>query len=213
MTEQSSRNDGPIRLGVLLSGGGRTLANLLDLAEAGQFDAEIATVIASRPCRGLEVASNAHIPAQVVEYRKAESQQAYSDQISAILDSAEVDLVILAGFLSLWFLPERYVGRVMNIHPALLPMFGGKGMYGRRVHEAVLAAGCKISGCTVHYVNNEYDAGPIVAQVAVPVREGDTAESLAARVFEAECELYPHAIDLHAQGKLRIEGDIVHVDG
>ncbi len=211
--EASTRDQqGPIRLGVLLSGGGRTLANLLDRAESGQFSGRIATVIASRACRGLEVAGNAHIPSEVVPYRQAASLEAYSARITEILDAAGVDLVVLAGFLSMWQLPARYSGRVMNVHPALLPAFGGKGMYGDRVHRAVLAAGCKVSGASVHYVNNEYDAGPIIAQQAVEVREDDTPESLAARVFETECELYPRAIEMHAAGKLRIEGNVVRVD-
>jgi formyltetrahydrofolate-dependent phosphoribosylglycinamide formyltransferase len=203
--------DGPIRLGVLLSGGGRTLANLLDRAESGQLSARVATVIASRQCRGLEVAGHAHIPAEVVPYRQAPSLEAYSTRITEILDAAGVDLVVLAGFLSMWQLPDRYYGRVMNVHPALLPAFGGKGMYGDRVHRAVLAAGCKVSGASVHYVNNEYDAGPIIAQQAIEVREDDTLQSLADRVFQTECELYPRAIELHAAGRLRIEGNVVRV--
>jgi len=100
----------------------------------------------------------------------------------------------------------------MNIHPALLPSFGGKGMYGHHVHEAVLARGCKVSGCTVHFVTNEYDAGPIIVQRAVPVLEGDDADTLAARVFEQECVAYPQAIRLFGAGKLRIEGSVVRVD-
>ena len=136
---------------------------------------------------------------------------AYSARLAELLDDAAVDLVCLAGFLSFWEIPDRYLGRVMNIHPALLPRFGGTGMYGHHVHEAVLAAGCKVSGCTVHLVNNEYDAGPIVVQKAVPVLEGDTPDSLAARVFEQECLAYPEAIRLFAAGRLRIDGQIVHV--
>ena len=127
------------------------------------------------------------------------------------LDGASVDLVIQAGFLSLWYVPPQYDGRVMNIHPALLPAFGGHGMFGHHVHEAVLAAGCKVSGCTVHFVTNEYDAGPIIVQKAVAVHEGDDADALAARVFEQECVAYPEAIRLFAQGKLRIEGKTVRV--
>jgi folate-dependent phosphoribosylglycinamide formyltransferase PurN len=118
----------------------------------------------------------------------------------------------MAGFLSYWIIPDRYLGRVMNIHPALLPAFGGEGMYGHRVHEAVLARGCKVSGCTAHFVNNTYDDGPIILQRAVPVRADDTPDDLAARVFREECLAYPEAIRLFAQGRLRIEGRVVHVD-
>ncbi|MBN1434478.1 hypothetical protein JW921_06930, partial [Candidatus Fermentibacterales bacterium] len=114
------------------------------------------------------------------------------------------DLVVQGGFLSLWEVPGRYLGRVMNIHPALLPGFGGKGMYGIRVHRAVLEAGCKVSGCTVHFVDNHYDTGPIIVQRCVPVMEEDTPQSLADRVFEQECEAYPEAIDLFAGDRLRI---------
>jgi folate-dependent phosphoribosylglycinamide formyltransferase PurN len=129
----------------------------------------------------------------------------------ARLDERKVNLVCMAGFLSYWVIPERYLGRVMNIHPALLPAFGGDGMYGHRVHEAVLARGCKVSGCTVHFVNNTYDDGPIVLQRAAPVRAEDAPDDLAARVFEQECLAYPEAIRLFAEGRLRIEGRKVHI--
>ena len=124
---------------------------------------------------------------------------------------AGADLVCMAGFLSLWHIPPQYDGRVMNIHPALLPSFGGKGYYGHAVHEAALAAGVKVSGCTVHFVNSEYDAGPIIVQRPVPVAEGDTPETLAARVFEQECIAYVEAIRLFAEGRLRIDNNVVHV--
>jgi folate-dependent phosphoribosylglycinamide formyltransferase PurN len=112
----------------------------------------------------------------------------------------------MAGFLQLLRIPDDFAGRVLNIHPALLPAFGGQGMYGRRVHKAVLAAGVKESGCTVHVADNEYDHGPIVLQRTVEVRPDDTPEALADRVFAAECEAYPEAIRLFAEGKLRLDG-------
>ena len=201
----------PARLGVLLSGGGRTLLNMLQEIEAGRLPAEVAVVIASRDCRGVERARAAGLAAHVVPYKSMPDAATYSAKLAAILDAARVDLVCLAGFLSLWEIPDRYLGRVLNIHPALLPRFGGQGMYGHHVHEAVLAAGCKISGCTVHFVTNEYDAGPIVVQKAVAVQEGDDADALADRVFEQECVAYPEAIRLFAEGRLRIEGNVVHV--
>jgi folate-dependent phosphoribosylglycinamide formyltransferase PurN len=129
-----------------------------------------------------------------------------------VFDEARVDLVCLAGFLSFWIIPQRYLGRVMNIHPALLPAFGGKGMYGHHVHEAVIARGCKVSGCTVHFVDNEYDAGPIVLQRTVPVYAEDTADDVAARVFEEECIAFPEGIRLYAEGRLRIDGKIVRIE-
>jgi phosphoribosylglycinamide formyltransferase 1 len=120
-------------------------------------------------------------------------------------------LVCLAGFLQLLPIADDFLGRVMNVHPALLPAFGGKGYHGLRVHEAALEAGVKVSGCTVHFADNEYDHGPIILQRVVPVEEDDTPESLQARVFAQECEAYPEAITLFAQGRLRIEGRRVRV--
>ena len=213
-----------LRLGVLLSGGGRTLENILKHIRTGTLKglAEVAVVVASRPgIRGIEIAEAAGVPAHVIRRREFPSVQAYSDAMVARLDERKVNLVCMAGFLSYWIIPDRYLGRVMNIHPALLPAFGGEGMYGHHVHEAVLARGCKVSGCTVHFVNNTYDDGPIVLQRAVPVRAEDTPDDLAARVFEQECIAYPEAIRLFAEGRLRIvhlrqgyggqEGRLVHV--
>jgi formyltetrahydrofolate-dependent phosphoribosylglycinamide formyltransferase len=198
-------------LGVLLSGGGRTLTNLLEWIRAGKLNAQIACVIASRPCKGMDLAREAQVPTYLVPYREIPDSEEYSRRIAEHLDRHEVQLVCMAGFLSMWSIPSRYVDRVVNIHPALLPMFGGKGMFGHHVHRAVLAAGCKVSGATVHYVNNEYDSGPIIAQSCVPVEESDDADALAARVFQTECELFPRGIALHAAGRLRIEGNVVRV--
>ncbi len=201
-----------LRLGVLLSGGGRTLLNILQTIEAGKLDAEVAVVIASRPCKGIDRAQAAGLDVRMVAYKEMPDVETYSNRLAELLDAAEVDLVIQAGFLSFWKIPPPYEGRVMNIHPALLPSFGGQGMYGHHVHEAVLATGAKVSGCTVHFVNNQYDTGPIIVQKAVAVEEGDTPDTLAARVFEQECLAYPEAMGLFAAGRLRIEGKIVHVD-
>ncbi len=205
----------PLRLGVLLSGGGRTLENILAEIDGGRLAglAQVAVVIASRPgIRGIEVGQAAGIPVHVVERNVYTKVDAYSEAMARLLDEARVDLACLAGFLSYWLVPERYAGRVMNIHPALLPAFGGKGMYGHHVHEAVLARGCKVSGCTVHLVNNEYDAGPIVLQRAVRAFAEDTPDTLAARVFREEREAYPEAIRLYAEGRLRVAGGVVHID-
>ncbi len=205
----------PIRLGVLLSGGGRTLENILAEIDTGRLAnlAQVAVVIASRPgIRGIRVGETAGAGVHVVRRKEYDKVDAYSEAMARVLDEARVDLVCLAGFLSYWLVPDRYAGRVMNIHPALLPAFGGKGMYGHHVHEAVLSRGCKVSGCTVHFVNNEYDAGPIVLQRSVRAYAEDTAERLAARVFREEREAYPEAIRLFAEGKLRLEGGVVHID-
>lgn len=210
MTDKTS-DGGKLALGVLLSGGGTTLLNIISEIDAGRLDAEVACVIASRPCKGAQRCQAAGLAVTVIPYKEMPDRRTYSDRIAAVLDDAGVDLVIQAGFLSKWFVPPRYHGRVMNIHPALLPSFGGKGMFGHHVHEAVLAHGCKVSGCTVHFVTNEYDAGPIIVQKCTQVHEGDTPDELAARVFEQECIVYPEAIKLFGQDRLRIENGVVRV--
>ncbi len=202
MTE---RTPNPIRVGVLLSGGGRTLMNILDEIEAGRLNATIATVIGSRECKGLERSTQRGLDAHLVPYKAMPDVQTYSDAITKLLDAAHVDLVILAGFLSPYLVPAHYANRVMNIHPALLPKFGGKGMYGHHVHEAVIAAGETESGCTVHFVTNDYDEGPIILQRRVPVEPGDTPDDLADRVFEQECIAYPQAIQQFAEGRLHVQ--------
>ena len=138
--------------------------------------------------------------------KRAASADEFSRRIFEQVRPTGADLVCLAGFLQLLPIPDDFRGRVMNIHPALIPAFCGKGFYGHRVHEAVLASGVKFSGCTVHFADNEYDHGPIISQSPVPVFADDTPDSLAARVFTEECEAYPEAIRLYAEGKLRIEG-------
>ncbi|MDY7011770.1 MAG: phosphoribosylglycinamide formyltransferase, partial [Planctomycetota bacterium] len=153
---------------------------------------------ASRDCKGVERSRDAGHDVHIVPYKQMPDTETYSAAIVERLEAAEVDLVIQAGFLSFWRIPPKYEGRVLNIHPALLPSFGGVGMYGRHVHEGVLAAGCKVSGCTVHLVTNEYDRGPIIVQKCVPVLPDDTPDTLAARVFEQECIAYPEAIKLVA---------------
>jgi phosphoribosylglycinamide formyltransferase 1 len=202
----------PIKLAVLVSGGGTTLQNLIDRISAGELAARIAVVIASQPgSRALDRASAAKLMNFVVDRRQFADVNSFSRQIFSLCDDAGAELVCLAGWLSLLEIPEKYAGRIMNIHPALLPSFGGKGMYGRRVHEAVLAHGCKVSGCTVHFVDETYDNGPIIVQRCCEVREADTVETLAARVFEEEKVAYPRAIQLYHEGRLRIDGRCVRM--
>jgi phosphoribosylglycinamide formyltransferase-1 len=177
--------DGP-RLGVLLSGGGRTLQNLIDRIAAGRLAATIACVISDRPgVQGLERARRAGLPTFVERDGAA---------TFARLREHRVQLVCLAGYLRLLPIPDDFAGAVLNIHPALLPRHGGQGCHGERVHRAVLAAGDRESGCTVHYCSDRYDEGPILLQRRVPVLPGDTVTTLAERVFAAECEAYPDAI-------------------
>jgi formyltetrahydrofolate-dependent phosphoribosylglycinamide formyltransferase len=186
----------PVRLAVLISGSGTTLANLVERIRSGRLaGVQIGLVISSRgQVRGVEVARAAGLPLAIIRRRDYPDDWAFSDAITAALDRAGVDLVAMGGFLCLWHLPPRYAGRALNIHPALLPRFGGPGMHGRHVHAAVLAAGEKESGCTVHLVDEQYDHGPIVAQRRVPVLPGDTPERLAERVMAAERELYPEVL-------------------
>lgn len=198
----------PLKIAVLVSGAGTTLQNLLDVIAAGELDAEISVAIGSRPgLKSLERAAAAKVMNFAVERAAfGNDVAAFSKAVFDLIDDAAVDLVCCAGWLCLLDIPDRYRGRILNIHPALLPSFGGKGMYGRRVHQAVLDHGCKISGCTVHFVDATYDTGPIVLQRGCPVLDDDTAETLAARVFEVEKVAYPEAIRLFKEGRLQIEG-------
>ncbi len=193
MTDSETKK---LRLGVLLSGGGRTLMNILEYIRTGKLSAEVSVVIASRDCKGVERSRTAGLDVHIVPYKEIPDTETYSAAIVELLDAAGVDLVVQAGFLSFWRIPPKYEGRVLNIHPALLPSFGGAGMYGLHVHKAVLATGCKVSGCTVHFVDNEYDHGRIIVQKRVPVLPDDTPDTLADRVFEQECIAYPEAIEL-----------------
>lgn len=201
-----------MRLAVLLSGSGTTLQNLLDHIAAGTLVADIAVVVGSRPdAYGLERARQANIPARAIPRKEYPDSNRFNDALHDALEPYGVDLVVLAGFLSLFQPRERYAGRVLNIHPALIPAFCGSGFFGDKVHRAVIESGAKISGCTVHFADDEYDHGPIISQKAVPVLENDTPDSLATRVHAAENELYPEAIRLWAAGRLVVEGRRVRV--
>jgi formyltetrahydrofolate-dependent phosphoribosylglycinamide formyltransferase len=202
----------PLRLAVLVSGGGTTLQNLLDHCAEGRLPARVVRVIANRAdALALVRATHAGVETAVIDRKEAGSLGEFSRRIFAHCRQARADLVCMAGFLQLVEVPDDFHGRVLNIHPALIPAFCGKGFYGHRVHEAVLAHGVKVSGCTVHFVDNEYDHGPIVLQRSVPVLDDDTPDRLAARVFVAECEAYPAAIRLYAEKQLRVEGRRVRV--
>lgn len=197
---------------VLISGGGTTLRNLIEKIRAGRLAADIKLVVSSNAeAGGLRFAREADIPAQVVQRRDYPSRAAFSQAIFDLCRQAGVDVVVMAGFLKQLSIPEDFTLRVLNIHPALIPAFCGKGFYGQRVHEAVLDYGAKITGCTVHFADNEYDHGPVILQKAVPVLDDDTPQTLAARVFAAECEAYPEALNLMAQRRLRVEGRRVRI--
>lgn len=207
----------PCRLAVFLSGTGTTMVNLHDYITRGELPAEIAVVISSRSkALGLERAAERGIPTRVLPRRpflKGGEFDApgYSRALVQLVDPFAPDLIILAGFMTR--LAEPLLGRydVMNVHPALLPLFGGEGYFGHRVHEAVLRAGVKITGATVHFCDADYDCGPIIAQEAVPVHENDDPDTLAARVQAAERRIYPRAVALYARGLLKREQGRVRV--
>lgn len=204
-----------INLAVLLSGSGRTLQNFIDLIGQGKLPAKIQVVISSKKdAYGLERAKKHNIPNYLVERKQYPSRpygrgspkaatEEFSQAINNVLKQYPIDLITMAGFLNLYLIPPEYQGKIMNIHPALLPDFGGKGFYTDKVHQAVLDAKVKFSGCTVHFADNSYDTGPIILQKKVPILENDTAHTLADRVFQAELEAYPEAIRLFAEGKLQ----------
>lgn len=200
-----------LKLAVLISGSGRTLKNFIDLAAADELPVDIRLVISSAAkAGGLAFAEAASIPTRVVRRSEFPSGPAgdrpYGDAIFAACRAAAVDYAAMAGFLKLAPVPDDFVGRVLNIHPALIPAFCGPGMYGHHVHQAVLDAGVKVTGCTVHFVDNQYDHGPIIWQQPVPVFDDDTADTLAKRVFEVEKEAYPHVLRLLAADRIRLQG-------
>ncbi len=188
MTDQSD-SPGPVpRIAGLISGGGRTLLNLQDQIVAGHLRAAIPLVIASRECPGAERARARGLEVRVIP------GVIPAPALESVLSQFRINWVILAGYLKKVDIPPAFAGRVVNIHPALLPRHGGPGMYGHRVHEAVLAAGDTESGCTVHFCDDAYDTGPIILQKRCPVLPGDTPDTLAARVFELETLAYPEAL-------------------
>lgn len=197
--------DRPIRLGVLISGGGTTLLNFLDEIRNGRLQAEIPLVIASqKTCKGVERARAAGLECLVLRPRDFASVQEFSNAVFSELRARKIDLVTLAGFLSLLRIPDDFLWRVINIHPSLIPAFCGHGFFGHHVHEAAIQRGVKISGCTVHFADNEYDHGPIILQRTVTVPDECSADELSSLVFEQEKSAYPEAIRLLASGRLII---------
>ncbi|MBO7678199.1 MAG: phosphoribosylglycinamide formyltransferase [Thermoguttaceae bacterium] len=204
----------PLPIAVLISGTGRSLKNLIEKIRAGELDAEIRLVIASTSrAFGLQYAEMANIPIKVIERSSFDTDEAFSREVFQHCTEMKVRYVIMAGYLRLLTIPEEYEGRVVNIHPSLIPSFCGKGMYGHRVHEEALRYGVKVSGCTVHFVNNDYDDGPVILQKVVPVFSSDTPQTLNDRVFyDAECVAYPEAIQLLAEERVHLNGRKVIID-
>lgn len=214
-----------LNMAVLLSGGGTTLRNLLRRRDEGGLMADIGLVISSRPgVGGLDIARGAGVRTEVVDSKAfalpareggaGRDWEAMSKELDRLLLAGGYDLVCMAGFLCRYVFGDGLKGRVLNIHPSLVPMFCGQGMYGRRVHEAVVASGVKVTGCTVHLADHAYDTGPILLQRCCPVYSGDTPDDVAARVFREECRAYPDAINLIAGGGVhRIDDRLVRIDG
>jgi len=212
-TMNNQNNQPPhIKFGVLLSGSGRTLDNFFSHIDSGDLPAEVVVVVSSRPdALGLEKARKRGVPACCVNRKDYRDVRSFSAAVTDALRPHRPDLIVLAGFMCFYEIPDEYHGRVMNIHPALIPAFSGDGCYGHHVHEAVLNYGVKVSGCTVHFADNIYDNGPIIIQRVAPVMDDDTPDELATRVFEQECIAYPEAIRLFAEGRLKVEGRRVYI--
>lgn len=203
-----------MRLAAMVSGGGTNLQAVIDGMERGEIEAELALVISSKPgVYALERARRANIPTCVIARGDYPDEAAFTAANLRALAAANVEGVVLAGYMSI-LAPEfirAYPERIINIHPSLIPAFCGKGYYGARVHRAVLEYGVKVSGATVHFVDEGADTGPIILQSAVPVYPTDDPETLAARVLEQEHKILPRAVALFAAGRLRVEGRIVSV--
>jgi phosphoribosylglycinamide formyltransferase-1 len=195
------------QIGVLASGQGTNLQAIIDAVEAGAVNGEIAVIISNvKDAFCLERAKKHNIPGVFIDHKAFPDRESFDKVVAEELDRRGVTLVVLAGFmriLSGWFV-THFPNRIINIHPALLPAF--KGLYGHNVHEAVVASGTKFSGCTVHFVTEDVDGGPIIIQAAVPVLDDDTADTLAARVLEQEHKIYPEAVKLFGENKLLVDG-------
>lgn len=202
-------------IAVLISGGGTTLKNLIDVQKSGSVNWRIDGVITNNPnAQGIDFATVNGIQHAVVNHRDFKNNKQFSGAVYQAIESLKVkpDLIVMGGFLRKLAIPDGYRNKIINIHPSLIPSFCGKGNYGLRVHQAVIQYGCKLTGCTVHFVDDQYDHGPIIAQRAVPVENDDTPESLAARVFDAECQLFPEVISKIAAGEVSIVDRAVRIE-
>jgi phosphoribosylglycinamide formyltransferase-1 len=199
-------------IAVLISGGGSTLKNLFAKIDAGELEAEVRLVVSSNPAaKGIEYAAEAGVGSCVVEKTSGTTSEEFREAVFQPCRDAGVELVVMGGFLKHVLIPADFENRVVNIHPGLIPAFCGKGFYGLRVHQAVLDQGVKITGCTVHFVDDEYDHGPIILQRAVEVAEADTAETLQQRVMEQERRALPEAIQLIASGRVKVTNHRVQI--
>lgn len=194
-----------LKVAVLISGGGTTLDNLIRERDAGELPIDIELVISSNPnAKGLGFARDAAIPTDIVSRKNFQSPELHSQAVFALCREREVQLIVMAGYLEHLLIAEDFNLRVVNIHPSLIPAFSGQGFYGDRVHRAAIEYGVKVSGCTVHFVDNEFDHGPIIAQRACPVLRGDCPQTLQKRIAEVEFQLYPSVIAAIARGHVEI---------
>ena len=201
----------PFQMAVLISGGGTTLKNLIDLRSTGGLVPQIRLVVSSKPTAGgLTFAKQGNIESMVVDHRAYSSAEAISEPIFAACRQAGIDLVVMGGFLRKVEVPADFANRVINIHPSLIPAFCGRGMYGMRVHEAVINQGAAVTGCTVHFVDNQYDHGPVIAQASLIVGNS-SPQALQKKVFALECDLYPQVLNAIARGEVSVVGDEVLV--
>ena len=202
----------PARLAVLISGRGLTLENILAAIADGRLNAQVVVVVASdAAAKGIAFARRAGAPHAVIERRAFGSTAEFSAATFDVCRAAAADYVVMAGYVKYVRIPDDFALRVVNIHPSLIPSFCGKNFYGHHVHQAVLDHGAKMTGCTVHFVDNQYDHGPIISQRPVPVEDDDTADSLAARVFEAEKLAYVDALAHLIEGRLSLAGSRVRI--
>lgn len=198
---------------VLISGGGSTLKNLIEHQQDHHLPIDFKLVISSRrSARGIEFANEAEIPVKVIARRDFSNAQDHSRAIFDQCDAHGVKLVIMGGYLEHLLIPTEYTNRVVNIHPSLIPAFSGKGFYGLRVHQAAVDYGVKVAGCTAHFVDNEFDHGPILAQATCDVRSDDTAETLQDRVLQLERKLYPEVVAAIARGQVTLTGRHATID-
>ena len=203
-----------MRIAIFASGGGSNAEAIIRAASEGRLSAEVGLVVSNNADAGvLQRAKALEVNYTTIDQRNFDSEDSYINALFNVLDENGIDFIALAGYLKLVQpkLINKYKNKITNIHPALLPSFGGKGFYGKKVHEAVLEAGCKVSGVTVHLVSESYDRGPIISQLTVPVLEDDNPESLAARVLIAEHQIYPEALQLFAEGRVKVTNNIVKI--
>lgn len=193
-------------IAVLISGGGSTLRNLIERRNHGMLSVDIRLVISSRAgVGGLEIARDAGLESMVISRRSCATPEEHSQKLFDECRKRGVQWVVMGGYLEHLLIPDEFAYRVLNIHPSLIPAFSGQGFYGLRVHQSVIDYGAKLSGCTVHFVDNQYDHGPIIAQLACKVWPDDSAESLQIRVFELERKLYPEVLEAIAAGRMRVD--------